>query len=164
MFNNVNVIGYGWLMCRNKDGSIAWRRQFQNAPTGVGLDYLAQVGFTGGAQVTPWYIGLIDGAGFSGLAFNDTMAAHAGWRESIIYSGARPTWVNTESGQQVSSNGVFTFTITGTGILHGMFAVSNPTVGGSTGILWATAILPTDASISPGQSVTGNYNIAFTGS
>ena len=164
MNNRVKIYGHGELECWNRDGSLAWRRAFRNAPTAVGLDYLANAGFTGGAQQATWYIGLMDLLGFSALALTDTMASHIGWRENVMYTGNRPTWTNAESGQQVSSNGVFTFPITGIATLHGLFVVSNNTLGGTSGILWATALLSSDAAISPGQSLTGNYTLAFGGS
>ncbi len=161
--SNVKIYGEGALRCVNADGSLAWSRYFHNAPTAAGLDYLAAAGFTAGAQQTTWYIGLISLAGFSGLAIGDTISSHAGWKECVQYSGNRPTWVNTEGGQQVSSNGVFTFPVTGSDTIHGMFAVSNNTPGGNGGVLWATALLSADAAIAPGQSVTGNYTIKLAG-
>lgn len=163
MYNGVEITGSGWLACWNNDGSIAWRRNFKNGPTAVGLDYLAAVGFAAGAAQTLWYIGLISLSAFNALAAGDTMASHVGWKESIQYSGNRPTWVNQESGQQVASNGIFTFPITGSDTIHGLFAVSNATPGGTAGILWATALLSSDAAIAPGQSLTGNYTVKFAG-
>ena len=133
-------------------------------PTAVGLDYLAATAFSGLTQISTWYMGIIDLAGFSALNFNDTMASHVGWREFIQYSGSRPTWANQESGQQVTSSGNFTFPITGSGTIHGMFATSQSGIGVNNGTLWATAILSSDASVSPGQSLTGVYSVVFSGS
>ena len=163
MNNRVKIYGHGELECWNRGGSLAWRRAFRNAPTAVGLDYLANAGFTGGSQQATWYIGLISLGSFGSLSSGDTMASHLGWKESVQYSGTRPAWVNTEGGQLVSSNGVFTFPITGSDTLHGMFAVSSNVAGGNGGILWATALLSSDAAITPGQSITGNYNVKFGG-
>lgn len=131
--------------------------------TNAGLDYLGLTGFTAGAQITTWYAGLIDLVGFSTLAAADIMSSHVGWRENTQYSGNRPVWTNTEGGQQVNSNGPFTFTITGTGTIHGLFITSSNTLGGTTGTLWATAVLSQDAQIASGQSVTGTYSIVLAG-
>ncbi len=114
-------------------------------------------------QIITWYAGLIDVIGFAALAAGDTMASHAGWKENVQYSGNRPTWVNTQGSQQVSSNGPFTFPVTGNGAIHGLFITSSPTPSGSTGVLWATAILSSDAVITAGQSVTGTYQALFSG-
>lgn len=165
--SKINVAGEFLIECWNRDGSLAWRRRFKNGVTNVGLDYLGGCMFANSnstfPQFTSWYAGLIDSAGFSSLSQNDTMNSHAGWSESTIYSGNRPQWVNTEGGQQVSSNGPFTFPVTGTGNVHGMFLCSSSTRGGTSGTLWATALINSDVSISPGQSLTGTYSVLFSG-
>lgn len=163
MKDTIVAFGSGLLVCRNRDGSIAWKRPFKNAPTAGGLDYLAQAGFTGGSAFSTWHVGLINLTSFSALAFNDTMSSHAGWIEFTGYSGTRPTWSKTEAGQLVASNGPFTYPITSNGTVHGIFVTSDGTVGGTSGTLWAHAVLATDAVVSIGQSVTGTYSIAFSG-
>ncbi len=114
-------------------------------------------------QITAWYAGIIDLVGFGSLSVNDTMISHPNWNELTLYSGSRPTWTNTESNQQVSSSGSFTFPITGNGTVHGMFITSGSVVGGVAGKLWCTAILPTDAVITSGQNLTGTYSVTFAG-
>lgn len=157
----IKVWGDFDLKCWNNDGSLAWHRAFRNGITNAGLDYLGASALSGGSVLTTWYAGLIDLNGFTALNVLDTMASHAGWKENTQYSGTRPQWVNAEGGQQVASNGPFTFPITGNGTIHGMFICSNNVAGGNGGTLWSTAILPSDATISTGQSLTGTYNVTF---
>jgi hypothetical protein len=163
MRGNVIIRGVGLLACWNPDGSISWRHPFKNGVTNPGLDYLGAAGFSNGAQIAAWYASLIDQVGFSSLNINDTMSSHAGWAEFTGFSGARPQWVNAEAGQQVASNGSFSFPITVNGIVHGMFITSSVTKGGTTGTLWATAELPSNSVVSVGQVVTGTYAIQFSG-
>ena len=167
LYNSIKVYGEYDLTCLNVDGSIAWHRHGRNGITNAGLDYLLGVMFSNnlGAfpQFTAWYAGIIDLIGFTTLAPTDTMLSHAGWKENLLYSGSRPQWANSESGQQVSSNGSFTFPITGNGTIHGLFITSSPTLNGTAGTLWATAILSSDAAISTGQSLTGTYQVTCTG-
>lgn len=160
----IKVSGEFHLTCLNADGSVAWERRFKNAATNIGLGYLAGAAFSGTAQIATWYAGLISTAGFSaGLNVNDTMAAHAGWAEFTGYSGARPQWVNSGANGVVTSNGPFSFPITASGVIHGVFVVSNSTVGGTAGTLYAAALLPVDAVVSAGQTLTGTYSVTVVG-
>jgi hypothetical protein len=161
--NAIKITGAGVLLCHNPDGSLAWRRTFKNGVTLPGLDYLAGAGFAGIVQITTWYAGLINLASFSNLSPSDTMNNHVGWTENTQYTGPRPQWVNTEASQQVNSNGPFSFNITGNGTVHGMFITSSNVQGGTTGVLWATAVLSSDAAIFTGQTLTGTYAITFAG-
>jgi hypothetical protein len=51
--------GFWSIICRNKDGEIKWIDDFENLVVDEGLDHLLDVTFDGGAQVDPWYIGLL---------------------------------------------------------------------------------------------------------
>ena len=74
----------------------------------VGLNHILETEFHSGAQVTTWYIGLVDNAGFSAFANADTMASHAGWAESSAYTEAnRPTWTAGAAGGPVDSQKAF---------------------------------------------------------
>ena len=151
------------LTCCNADGTVAWKNVFHNGVTLAGLDYLAQVGFTGGAQATTWYAGVVNNVSFAQLQPTDTMSAHTGWIEFTGYSGNRPTWTNAENSQTVASNGPFTFPITANGIINGLFIANNATVGGTSGTLWAHGLLPTPTVVTVGQSLTGTYSASFAG-
>lgn len=159
---NLKFFGEGLLVCRNKDGSFAWNRIFKNAPTNAGLQYALGSAFGGVAQFTAWYAGLINLTGFTGLLATDTLSFKS-WQEFTAYTGARPQWANTGSNGVLLSNGPFQFNITTNGIVHGFFIASSNVNGGTSGTLWATAVLPTDAVVTPGQVVTGTYQITAVG-
>lgn len=167
MNHTIKIYGEWNLRCFNQFGKLIWRSWFRNGITNAGLDYLLGGSFSNnlGAfpQITAWYAGLIDKLNFTALSSADTMASHSGWTENTQYSGTRPQWANTEGGQSVSSNGPFSFNITGNGNIHGMFIASNNVAGGKTGTLWSTAILPSDAAIATGQTLTGTYQITAAG-
>lgn len=162
LVTDVFVRGGGSLCCWNRDGTLAWRQEFKNGVTLAGLDYLAACGFTAGSQISSWYVGLVDSAGFTALSSTDTLASKS-WSENTGYSGNRPQWVNTENGQMAASNGPFTFPITVNGTINGLFIASTNVKGGTTGTLWAHALLPTPSAITVGQSLTGTYSTAFSG-
>jgi hypothetical protein len=163
MNDRIKIYGL-WDICLfDKDGSFKYRWCCRNGITNAGLDYLLGSSFSNGLgafpQITAWYAGLIDKLNFVSLAAADTMASHGGWTENTQYSGSRPQWANTEGGQQVASNGPFSFNITGNGNIHGLFISSGSVAGGKTGTLWSTAILPSDAAIATGQTLTGTYQL-----
>jgi len=56
---NTKPRGFWNVECFNPDGSFKWVDPFENLVVNEGLDYLLSSGFNGGAQVDPWYIGLL---------------------------------------------------------------------------------------------------------
>jgi hypothetical protein len=114
---------------------------FDNGVVDEGKDAILDVMFGGVAQSDPWYIGLIDNAGFSALDASDTMASHAGWAESVAYSDAnRIEWADDAAASQSKTNSTTAdFSINATASIYGMFLTSDNTKGGTTGTLWATS-------------------------
>jgi hypothetical protein len=158
----------GWfdVECINADGSVAWRERIKNGTTKVGLDDALAVQLGGGTQKTTWYLGLIDDAGFSGLAATDTMASHSGWSESTAYSeSVRPTWSpGAVSGQIISNSGApATFTANANVTIRGAFLVSNSTKGGITGTLWATGTFSVTQVLVSGQALKVTYTCTASG-
>ncbi len=86
--------GYFDFVCKNPDGSVAWEeRGVPNGTTTGGLNSILGVYFNSGTQLTSWYAGLIDNAGFSSLNAGDTMASHANWTENEDYAeSTRRAW------------------------------------------------------------------------
>lgn len=166
MKQQIEISGHVHLCCYNADGSIAWTRDFHNGVTRGGLDYLGQVGFTAGTQITPWYAGLINSTPSPSLAYGDTISSHSGWSEFTGYSGNRSQWVNAQAGQIVSSTGSFSWPITSNGSVSGLFFIGgsgSATKGGTTGTLWSTALQGQAATVAVGQVLTGRYSLIFTG-
>ena len=127
------------IVCRDKHGNIKWTDKIENIVVNAGLDYLLDIGLSGGVQITSWYLGLTDST--PTVAAGDTMASHAGWTEVTAYSeAARLAWTDGGvSGQSVSNSASpATFTINANGtVVGGAFLTSVSTKGGATGTLYA---------------------------
>lgn len=131
---------------------------FPNGITNEGKDNLLTEYFNGGTQITSWFLGLIDNAGFTALAAGDTYAlinTTNGWDEFTDYTDpanadsalTRPEWTaGNASGQSITNAAVVEFDITGSGTVKGIFVAGGGTdpetkddaAGG--GVLWATAL------------------------
>lgn len=142
------------------------RGKFKNATCLAGVNDILSVYLGAGTQKTVWYLGLIDNAGFSTLSTADTMASHGGWTESATYSeGVRQTWTpSAVSGQSITNPTAAVFSINGTVTLQGAFLVSNSTVSGTSGILWATGSFQSTQSMVNGQQLKITYTCNGTGS
>lgn len=145
-----------------RDGRVIGYYEVPNGIVDVGMNYLLDAGFPGGTQITTWYIGLVDNAGFSAFADADTMASHAGWSESTAYSEAnRPQWtVGSASSRQVTNAATVDFSINATATIKGIFITSNNTKGGTTGTLWSTAAFGSTVSVNNGDTLKVTYTLS----
>lgn len=165
--------------CWDKDGRLVWRSHAKNGVTDVGAQHALNVLFGGGTQVTTWYIGLVDNAGYTAFAFTDTMSSHGGWSEvsgSNFSNGSRPSWTpGTPSGSSgawsvVNASTVnYNMTNSGALTLKGMFLVSDATKAGTSGTLVATAPFtvsgtPTTQAVNNGDTVKITYTMNATAS
>jgi hypothetical protein len=136
---------------------------FNNTATYVGLNYMLEVMFNSGSQLTSWKIGLINSTSFTGVSVNDTMASHGGWTEFTAYSGTtRPTWTPTAAASGVMVNSAaFTYAISSDGTLSGTFVTDTANKSpGNTGVLWATALQT--RAVTNGSTLSGIYGITLT--
>ena len=123
-----------------RSGEVIDSFQVFNDITDEGKNHLLNVVFDAGTQEANWYIGLIDGAGFTTLAAGDTMASHTGWTELTSYDEAtRPEWDPTVTGATANNAAVREFTINATVSVQGIFVPADNVKSGTTGVLWATA-------------------------
>lgn len=150
----------------NPDGSLAWRETIDNMTTLAGLDNIIGVQLAGTTQVTTWYAGLIDNAGYTGIAAADTSGTHSGWVESSAYTeSVRQTWTpGAVSGQSVTNPTAMSFSINATVTIKGGFLISNNTKGGTTGTLFATGLFGSAQALVSGQSLKVTYTCSATGS
>lgn len=116
-----------------------------NGITDVGMNHLLDTEFGGDAQVTTWYLGLINNSPAPTLAAADTMASHAGWVESDDYDEAtRVEWTEgAASARAITNASPMVFTIDTNVTIYGIFVTSVNTKLGTTGTLWATAAFST---------------------
>ncbi len=148
------------------DGSVVSKGKFKNMTTLAGINDALSVYLASGTQKTTWFLGLIDNSGFTALNSGDTIGSHTGWAESVAYSGGvRPTWTpGSVSGQSVSNPSSVSFTMSAPTTLAGAFLVSNSTLGGTAGLLWATGAFGTPQTLATGQVFKLTYTCNGTGS
>jgi hypothetical protein len=142
-----------------------WSLRLPNGITDVGIHYLLEVGFRSDAgspvaQEAPWYAGLIDNAGFTGLDPSDTMASHTGWSEAQDYDeSVRQTLAFAAAAARAISDDV-SFTMNATKTIEGIFVTTNNVKGGTTGTLWSTAQFSTAPALISGNVLTANYSLS----
>lgn len=147
------------------DGIIRDWEAFHNAATTVGLNYMLDTSFRGTSALSTWYVGLINGSGYSGVAAGDTSSSHSGWTEYQSYAeSVRQTWSPSAAAAGVLINGtVMTFTNGGASAsIQGIFAISNSTKGGTTGTLFATAVEASPRSLAAGAAYQVFYELDLT--
>lgn len=153
--------GFFTVEIHDKDGLLKDRMIVPNGITDGGKDHALGATFDAASQITQWYIGMIDNAGFSALADGDTMASHAGWTEFTAYSeGTRPEWdPDAPSGQAITNGTARDFNMSGAGTLYGLFITSDNVKGGSGGTLWATAAFASTVPVSASDLIKITYTI-----
>jgi hypothetical protein len=150
MKSEINFKGVYLISCRDSLGRVKWREMLRNGITTAGLTNILGTYFGALTQNADWYFGLIDNAGYSAIAAADTMSSHAGWTENIKYdSETRPAWtMGAAANAAIATSTVTTFATSVNSTIRGIFLASNATKGGTTGILWSTALFNTARSFS----------------
>jgi hypothetical protein len=153
---------------------------FDNGIVDEGKDKLLDVMFDGATQISTWYLGMIDNAGFTALADDDTYddidQAGNGWDEFTSYTDGnnggntttRPQWgPDPASAQSITNSTVAVYDITGSGTVKGIFAVGGGAApqtkgdhaAGST--LWATALFTSgDVTVQNGDQLKVTYTVS----
>jgi hypothetical protein len=149
-----------------RGGKVINEFDVSNGITDAGMNALLEAMFHSGSQITTWYIGLVDNAGFSAFAGADTMASHAGWSESSAYSnGTRPQWTCGAAASRQITNAVtvdFNMNTNGTTI-KGLFICGGTgasTKGGSTGTLWSAAAFGSTVALNSGDVLKVTYTLS----
>lgn len=140
----------------NADGSVAECGHLRNHFTNDGFNYFMGVNFTGALQRGPWYFGIINNSGYTGVAAGDTITSHAGWTEFITVSEAtRRQWAPAAPDADGVVKNILYVEYKPTAALSakGFFIVDENTLGGSTGLLLATAIRPSPMVVAVGQTL-----------
>ena len=131
-----------------------------NGITNVGIHYNLDSAFRGVTQLSAWYAGLIDNAGFAGVDPTDTMASHSGWSESTDYSESVRQTLSFGAAASRQITAEVSFTMNATKTIEGIFVNSDSTKGGTTGTLWSTAEYSTAPDLEPGNVLTTNYTLS----
>jgi len=124
-----------------RDGKVIAEYEIPNGIVDAGLNHILETEFHGGTQVTTWYFGLVDNAGFLAFAAGDTVLRHVGWVECVSYDEVnRPAWTaGAATSRQITNASSVIFTISATKTIKGLFVASNNSKGGTAGTLWSTA-------------------------
>lgn len=164
----VGTVLRGEFRCRivSLDGVVTddWFLVF-NAATTVGHNSLLNVGFRASTQITAWFVGLINGSGYSAVAAGDTMASHAGWTEYTAYTETtRQAWSpGAASGGVVVNASAIVFTNGGsTGSIQGMFLASSSTKSEAVSTLYSTAVEASPRSLAAGATFQVYYQVTLT--
>lgn len=159
-----NPKGKFYIEHYSKNGKLKGKYEVPNGIVNEGKNKILDVMFYDGTQIasTSWYIGLIDNSGYSALSDSDTMSSHSGWNEFTSYSEAnRVAWGPGAAASQTTTNSTpATFNISGSGTVKGVFLVSNNTKGGTSGVLWATALFAADVPVSNGDQLKITYSVS----
>lgn len=144
-----------------RKGRLIDEETVMNGITTAGKNSLLDIMFRAQTQLTAWYFGLIDNAGFTALADADVANSHTGWVEVTTYDEAtRPQWSpDAAASAAISNTTAVTFNINATKTLNGMFIISQNTKGGTTGILWATASFSTTKPVADDDQIKLTYQI-----
>lgn len=155
------VRGEFYVECYSPGGVLLWSERVKNTGTKVGRNHLLDAGLNNTGGTANWFIGIISGTSFTEVSPDDTSASHAGWTEFTSYTSAtRPAWgQGAASGQMVTNATSVTFTYNASGSIKGLFAISNSTKGGNTGILLATAELSSSRSVFSGTAWPVTYRV-----
>lgn len=163
------VGGFFVVECIGPDGQRKWIDAAKNGVTNAGIASLLNVYFGAATQITTWYIGLIDNAGFTGLNAADTMASHAGWSEvgsGNTSNSTRPQWSPgaASGGSVVNGTTVNYSMINGSALtVYGVFLVSDSTKAGTTGTLFSTAAFSTgNQPVNNGDTLKITYTVSAT--
>lgn len=120
------------------------------------------------------FVGIVNNAGFSGVADSDTAASHPGWTELTSYDAstrpivvrgaAHPVFAGSpavDPNDLMRAEMTVQYLWTGLGspvVLKGFFMnQGNSTKGGTTGLLWATALLNPAVTINPSDVLDVTY-------
>jgi hypothetical protein len=162
--------GFYEMECFDADGKLKWSARSKNLVVNVGLKDMCDKYFLGAAYTAAWFIGLYGAAASNNPAAADTMAAHAGWTESVVYSNATRVAAvfvaATAANPSVITNAAApaVFNINATGVVGGAFLTSNNVKSGTTGILFSAADLqaPGDRNVASGDVLNVTYRFELT--
>ena len=144
------------------NGKLKGKYEVPNGIVDVGMNHILDTQFHGSGAVGTWYIGLVDFAAFSAFANADTMAAHAGWAESIAYTEAnRIEWDEDAAAARAITNSTTSdFSINATVTLKGIFITSDNSKSGTAGVLWSTAAFASNVSAVNGDTLKITYTVS----
>lgn len=124
-----------------RKGKLIDEWSFDNLVVNEGLNSNLNVYFNAGTPITTWFLGIYQG-NYTPVATDTAATIASNSTECSAYSGGvRPTWTNAAPSSQSITNSANpgTFTFTGSQTIYGAFLISNSTINGTAGTLFAAA-------------------------
>lgn len=137
---------------------------FDNLVVNEGLNSNLSVYFNSGTPITTWFLGIFQG-NYTPVSTDTASVIASNSTECSSYSGGvRPTWVNAAPSSQSITNSASpaTFTFTGSQTIYGAFLISNSTINGTSGTLFAAARFGASKSVVSSDQLLLTYT--FTAS
>lgn len=154
-----------YLVEHLRGGRVIGSFQVDNLITENGLDKMLDVMFHGTAAISPWYMGLINNAGFTAIAATDTHDTHPGWVEFTNYAEAtREVWPeDAASGQAITNTTLMEYNINATGQIKGAY-LSNLSAKGSVaaGTLWNATAFSSVLNVINGDVLRLTYTVSLS--
>ncbi len=155
---------FGLFVAEHRDvmGKLLGIYPAPNAIVTEGVLHMMEAEFRSGAQSATWYIGLVDNSGWTAWAAADTMATHAGWTESVVYSNAnRPQWTcGAAAARTITNASTVDFTINASATLKGLFITNENTKSGTTGTMWSEAAFSSTVTVANGDTLKVTYTLS----
>jgi len=137
----------------------------ENSVTNAAFNSLLDTYFGSDAKKPGFFIGLVDDAGFTAVDVADTMSSHAGWVEYTNYTETeRQPWAPSGAANQTMFNSTiieFTIGTVTTDKIAGLLVSSSNVKGGTVDLLWSTALFPSPAPLTTGESFRVAYALQF---
>ena len=144
-------------------GKVIWEYEGKNGITDLGIHYVLDTSFVDGGTPTPddtWFAGLIDNDSFTGVAPGDTASSHSGWIEATAYDEATREALGFSAAAMRSISATISFTMNATKTLRGIFIIGDGTKGGTTGLLFSTALFAASPTVVSGNVLTITYTLS----
>ena len=141
------------VVVRDRNGRLKFVEDFHNLYTDEGLTDMLEKYYRGSNYTAAHYVGLLNGT----PAATDTMASHGGWTEVTAYSEAsRPQIVwspaSNKSINNTANRARFSINANNT-TFNGVFICTDPTKGGTTGILVAAGNFTSSRTLADGDTI-----------
>ena len=166
---SVSAGGVYTVECIGVDGRVKWVDEFHNLILNEGLQDMNAKYFNGAGYTAAHFVGLIQGpASGNTIAAVDSLASHAGWPETVDYTGARKTLTMgsaTDADPSVISNtaSVASFAMNATVTVAGAFLAT--VSSGTAGVLFSAGnFTGGDKFVDSGDTlnVTHQFSLAAT--
>lgn len=157
--------GHYLIQCIDCNGNLKFVDTIENLVTTQGKNDALDKYLSGSSYTAAHYIGLISATGYdAGVKTSDTAASHSGWTEDTHYTqNARPSaaFAAAANGSK-SLSSPLVFSINASTTIKGCFLITNPTKGGTTGVLYSAGLFTGgDKVVSDGDTLSVSYTASL---